>query len=76
LVPKGFAHGFLFLSKVVSVNYKVDNYYNKKSKRSIIWNIYNLRIKWPIKEHPTTSKMMKVIQFLKNAKFLNNTDAF
>ena len=30
-VPKGFAHGFLVLSKYAIVNYKVDNYYSKES---------------------------------------------
>ena len=29
LVPKGFAHGFLVLSKTAEVYYQVDNYYNK-----------------------------------------------
>ena len=32
-IPKGFAHGFVVLSKTARVCYKVDNYYNLKSER-------------------------------------------
>ena len=32
-IPKGFAHGFLVLSKKAIINYKVDNYYNLKSEK-------------------------------------------
>ena len=68
-VPEGFAHGFLVVSKVATVNYKVDNYYNKKSERSIIWNDDTLKIKWPIKEHPILSKSDESNMNFKNAQF-------
>ena len=45
-VPKGFAHGFLVLSKDAIVNYKVDNYYNKDSEGGISYNDSSLDIKW------------------------------
>ena len=34
-IPKGFAHGFLTLDDDVEFEYKVDNYYNKNSERTI-----------------------------------------
>ena len=37
-IPKGFAHGFIVLSKSATFSYKVDNYYNPKSENGIIWN--------------------------------------
>ena len=47
-VPKGFAHGFLVLSKFAIVNYKVDNYYNKESEYGINYNDNTLGIDWDI----------------------------
>jgi len=35
LVPRGFAHGFVTLSKVAVFNYKCDNFYNKESEGHI-----------------------------------------
>ena len=49
-VPKGFAHGFLVLSKNTIVNYKVDNYYNKESECGINYNDSSLDIKWMLDE--------------------------
>ena len=47
-VPKGFAHGFLVLSKIARVSYKVDNYYNPESERGINFNDISLGIDWKI----------------------------
>lgn len=47
-VPKGFAHGFLVLSDVAEVLYKVDNFYSKEYESGIIWNDKELGIDWPI----------------------------
>ena len=49
-IPKGFAHGFLVLSKHAIVNYKVDNYYNKDSECGINYNDSSLDIKWMLDE--------------------------
>ncbi len=46
LVPKGFAHGYLTLSKHAVVNYKVDNYYNKESEIIIRYDDKHLGIDW------------------------------
>jgi dTDP-4-dehydrorhamnose 3,5-epimerase len=48
LIPKGFAHGFSVLSETVEVLYKCDNYYQKDSEGSIIWNDPELAIDWKI----------------------------
>ena len=48
LVPKGFAHGFLVLSKEAVVNYKVDNYYDSMLDSGIRYDDEKLDIKWAI----------------------------
>ena len=45
-VPKGFAHGFLVLSKSAIVNYKVDNFYQPSLDSGINYNDSNLAIDW------------------------------
>ena len=49
-IPKGFAHGFVVLSKTARVCYKVDNYYNQESERGLNYNDPSLRIDWKIDE--------------------------
>ena len=49
-IPSGFAHGFLSLEDNTIVNYKVDNYWNKKFERSLAWNDKLIEIDWPIKD--------------------------
>ena len=46
-IPSGFAHGFLTLSKQADLVYKVNEYWDKSSERSINWNDKNLNIDWP-----------------------------
>jgi dTDP-4-dehydrorhamnose 3,5-epimerase len=48
LVPQGFAHGFVTLEKDCEVQYKVDNFYDKNSDRSIKYNDQDINITWPI----------------------------
>lgn len=50
-VPKGFAHGFFVLEEETIINYKCDNFYNKKSERGVIYNDKELNIDWGISEH-------------------------
>lgn len=49
-VPKGFAHGFVVLSKKAIVNYKVDAYYNKNAERSIFYADKELQIDWEVQK--------------------------
>ncbi|CUS97443.1 dTDP-4-dehydrorhamnose 3,5-epimerase [Candidatus Kryptobacter tengchongensis] len=53
-IPKGFAHGFVVLSEVAEVEYKVDNFYSPEHERGIIWNDPEIGIKWPF-ENPILS---------------------
>ena len=47
-IPKGFAHGFVVLSKTSIFSYKVDNYYNPDSESGVLWNDPDLHIDWKI----------------------------
>tara|TARA_B100000767_G_scaffold76009_1_gene72639 strand:+ start:2343 stop:2891 length:549 start_codon:yes stop_codon:yes gene_type:complete len=47
-VPKGFAHGFIVLSKSAKVSYKMDNYYNPSSEEGLNYNDPKLDIDWKI----------------------------
>ena len=46
LVPRGFAHGFITLSKESIFSYKCDNYYDKASEGGIIYNDATLALDW------------------------------
>ncbi len=47
-IPEGFAHGFLTLSDIADVSYKVTDYWNIESEKSIIWHDRNININWPL----------------------------
>ena len=49
LVPRGFAHGFIVLSKEAIFAYKVDNYYSPECDRGIAFDDKSLGIDWMIK---------------------------
>ena len=63
-IPKGFAHGFLCLSKICAVYYKCTNYRDEKSEVTIKWNDKKLNIKWPIKKPVLSKKDSNGINFL------------
>ena len=46
-IPPGFAHGFLTLSDRAEVLYKLTNFWDPESERSIRWNDRTISIKWP-----------------------------
>ena len=60
-IPKGFAHGFLCLSKKCTVIYKCSNYREKKSEKTIAWNDPLIGIHWPIKKPILSAKDKKGI---------------
>ena len=66
-IPEGFAHGFCSLSDNTIMHYKCTNYRNKKSETGIIWNDYEINIKWPIK-NPILSRQDKSNISFKNFK--------
>ena len=47
-IPEGFAHGFLTISNSSEVQYKTTNLWSMEYERAIIWNDFDLNIKWPI----------------------------
>jgi dTDP-4-dehydrorhamnose 3,5-epimerase len=49
LIPKGFAHGFVVLTKSTLVAYKLDGYYKPEFERGIAHNDPSLGINWGIK---------------------------
>jgi dTDP-4-dehydrorhamnose 3,5-epimerase len=72
-IPKGFAHGFVVLSEVAEVEYKVDNFYSPEHERGIIWNDPEIGIEWPI-DNPILSekdaKLPTLKEFLKDLSLL------
>lgn len=46
LIPKGFAHGYITLSKNAIFCYKCDQYYSKDHEAGLIWNDPKLKIDW------------------------------
>lgn len=49
LIPRGFAHGFVVLSKEAIFAYKVDNYYSPECDRGIAFDDVALGIDWHLK---------------------------
>jgi len=47
-IPRGFAHGFLVLSKEAIVSYKIDNFFNFESYRGIKYNDPKININWKL----------------------------
>lgn len=47
-IPPGFAHGFLALSEVVDLQYKVTDIYDPGSERTLLWNDPVIGIDWPL----------------------------
>ena len=62
-IPEGFAHGFCSLSDNTIMHYKCTNYRDQKSETGIIWNDYEINIKWPIKNPILSRKDKSNISF-------------
>ncbi len=54
-VPPGFAHGFLVLSDLADVTYKVTTEYAPDLDAGILWNDPTLAIQWPLEGPPLLS---------------------
>lgn len=49
-IPRGFAHGFLVLSKTAVFAYKCDNFYSKSDEGGLLYNDPTVNIKWELDE--------------------------
>lgn len=49
-IPRGFAHGFVVLSKIAIIAYKVDNVYAPESESGVLWNDPSLKIDWKLEK--------------------------
>ncbi len=58
-IPRGFAHGFVVVSDIAEVVYKVDNVYAPDYEGGIIWNDPEIGIDWPIDEPIVSEKDRK-----------------
>lgn len=47
-VPRGFAHGFIVLSKIAIFSYKCDNFYNNASEQGLRYDDPSLGIDWKL----------------------------
>ena len=72
-VPKGFAHGFVVLSKSATFSYKVDNHYAPNHERGIAYDDKELSIDWKVPaEKINLSKKDKNNPLLLDSKELFN----
>jgi dTDP-4-dehydrorhamnose 3,5-epimerase len=55
-VPEGFAHGFQALEDSTRVHYKVTNYWNKDSEKSLKYNCTEVGINWYKIKHIVSEK--------------------
>lgn len=67
-IPKGFAHGFVALSDVVEVMYKVSGKYSPSNEGGIKWNDPDINVDWGIDFEPLLSEKDK------NSKNIKETD--
>ena len=73
LVPRGFAHGFIVLSKEAIFAYKVDNYYSPECDRGIAFDDATLAIDWQLKTSDLQLSIKDLKQPLfKDADYANN----
>ena len=63
-IPEGFAHGFLVLSDIAEVVYKVTDYYDPMYEYSIRHNDPKLNISWPKTSEYIVSKKDSCADFL------------
>ena len=73
-VPRGFAHGFITLSKQSIFSYKCDNYYDKASESGIIYNDATLALDWhlPKEEFIISEKDLELPTFEEAISFISD----
>jgi dTDP-4-dehydrorhamnose 3,5-epimerase len=62
-IPRGFAHGFCYLTDEVIMLYKVDNVYSPGHERTLRWNDPELRISWPTDDPLVSDKDRRAKSF-------------
>ncbi|SMO87834.1 dTDP-4-dehydrorhamnose 3,5-epimerase [Saccharicrinis carchari] len=66
-VPRGYAHGFIVLSRSAIFSYKVDNWYAPDHDSGIAWNDPEINVDWQINEDAILlSGKDKILKFLKD----------
>ena len=50
LIPVGFAHGFVVLSEIADVAYKLSSYYDPATESGIAWDDPAVGVEWPLPE--------------------------
>lgn len=68
-IPKGFAHGFVVLSDIAEITYKVTEEFSPKHDASIRWNDPEINVNWGVDE-PLISEKDENAPLLKDA--INN----
>ena len=69
-IPKGFAHGFVVLSKTAFVNYKLDSFYKPEFERGIACDDPSLRIDWGLKfDKIKRSSKDRILPLFKDAEY-------
>ena len=72
-IPSGFAHAYYSYEKENIIYYKLDNYYAPKFESGILFNDYDLKVKWPRKKMIVSKKdrnLLSLAQFIKKFKGL------
>lgn len=69
IVPRGFAHGFVVLSRTALFAYKCDNFYSKDHEGGVLYSDCTLGIDWKIPAQDIIiSDKDKILPSLENAK--------
>ena len=71
-IPRGFAHGFVVLSKSATFSYEVDNYYSLECDRGIDFLDADFNIDWQVE----LSKLQLSNKDTKQPSFKNNKELF
>ena len=64
-VPRGFAHGYITLTKNTELIYFMDEFYSSKLSKGIVWNDSMINVKWPF-QPKVISEKDKNLPSLKN----------
>ena len=65
-IPEGFAHGFLVLSEIAEVQYKVSEFWDPELERSLLWSDEDLNINWPLSSNPIISSKDQKASLIKD----------